>query len=93
MVKIRFDEAVLLLRDGVVVLDATGIRGRGVMVVVGPLGEVVGELEPRQIGRGIFKVDDNELLVLVLGLQKGRTLVIRADAQNVAVLCLCEGVR
>jgi hypothetical protein len=58
------------------------------VVVVGPLGEVVCELEAGHVGGGVLKVDDDELLVLVGGLQEGGVLVVRAEAEDVAVLGL-----
>lgn len=90
MVQVGFDEAILLLRRGVAALGAAGVGGGRVVIVVGPLGEVVCEFEPWQVGRGIFKIDDNELFVFILGLQEGRSLVVGADAEDIAVLSLCK---
>lgn len=92
MVEVGFDEAVLLLRRGIVALSAAGVRGGRVVVIVGPFGEVICELKSRQIGRGVFKVDDDKLLVFILRLQKRRLLVVGPNAEDVAVLCLCRGV-
>lgn len=71
MVEVGFDEAVLLLGCGIAALGAAGVRGSCVVVVVSPFGEVIGEFESRQVGRGVFKVNDDELFVLILGLQEG----------------------
>lgn len=60
------------------------------MVVVGPLGEVVCKFEPGEVGAGVFKINDDELFVLVFGLEQGRLLIIGADTEDVAVLCLCD---
>jgi hypothetical protein len=49
---------------------------------------VVCELEAGHVGGGVLKVDDDELLVLVGGLQEGGLLVVRAEAEDVAVLGL-----
>lgn len=70
VVYVALDEATLLLR-GRVGLHVAGVRGGGVVVVVGPLGEVVCELEAGEVGRGVFEVDDDELFVFVLGVQEG----------------------
>lgn len=87
MLHIGLDETALLLGCGVA-LSIAGIRGGRVMVIVRPLGEMVGELKPWQVGGSILKVDDDELLMFIFGLQEGRLLVVWADAENVAVLCL-----
>lgn len=36
------------------------------VVVVAPLGEVVGEFEAWEIGTGILEINDNQLFVLIL---------------------------
>ena len=87
VVDVGLDEAVLLLGRRVALLVA-GVRGDGVVVVVGPLGKVVGKLEAARVGGGILKVNDNQLLVLVGSLEKRRLFVVGTDTQNVAVLCL-----
>ena len=87
MVDVSLDEAVLLLRRRVQ-LRVARIGGGVRVVVVTPLREVVGELETRDVGRGVLEVDDDELLVLVGRLQKRRLLVIGPLAEDVAVLCL-----
>lgn len=87
MLDICLDEAFLLLNRGVA-LNAACERCVWVVVVVRPLGEVVRKLATRKVGRGVLEVDDDELLVLVLGLQKRGLLVICANTEDVAVLCL-----
>lgn len=87
MFHIRLHEPPLLLRTRVA-RDIAGPGAGGVVVVVGPLGEVVGELEPGQVGGGVLEVDDDELLMLVGGLEERGLLVIGADAEDVAVLGL-----
>ena len=52
---------------------------------------MVGELEPREVGRGVLEVDDDELLVLVGGLEERGGLVVGEDAEDVAILSLVEG--
>lgn len=89
VVQVGFDEAVLCIWVGVVALGAAGVGRRRVVVVVGPFGKVIGELKAGQIGGGVFEVDDDELLVLVLGLKEGRLLVIWANTKDVSVLGLC----
>jgi hypothetical protein len=87
VVDIRLDEAVLLLGRRVQ-RRVAGVGAGRVVVVVGPLGEVVCEFQPRRVGGGVLEVDDDELLVLVGGLEERGFLVVWADAEDVAVLCL-----
>lgn len=49
--------------------------------------KVIGELQARGIGGGIFEVDDNELLVLICR-QEQRRLCGRLHAKKVAILSL-----
>jgi hypothetical protein len=49
---------------------------------------VVGELEAGEVGARVLKVDDDQLLVLVGRVEQGRLLVVRPDAEDVAVLGL-----
>jgi hypothetical protein len=77
-----------LLIDARVALGAAGPWREWVMVVIRPLREVVGKLEPRYIGSRVLKVNDDELLVLVGWLEKGRLLVVGLEAEDVAVLGL-----
>lgn len=70
MVDVTPDEPVLLLRRRVH-RRVAHVGRRGVVVVVRPLGKVVGELERRQVGARVLEVDDDELLVLVGGLEEG----------------------
>lgn len=87
VVDVGLDEAALLLEGRVAARVAAPGRG-GVVVVVGPLGEVVGELQAGRVGGGVLEVDDDELLVLVGGLEERRLLVVGADAEDVSVLSL-----
>lgn len=91
MVDVRLDEAVLLLGGGVFG-GVAGVWDCGVMVVVGPFGEVVGELEAGGVGGGVLKVDDDELPVFVRRLEERGFLVVGADSEDVAVLGLEAGV-
>lgn len=68
MVDVGFDEALLLFRGRVTLLVA-GVRGDGIVVVVCPLSEVVGELEAGRVGCGVLEINDDKLLMLVSGLQ------------------------
>jgi hypothetical protein len=45
-------------------------RPLGVMVIVTPLRKMIGKFKAWEIGACIFEVDDNELLVLVLGVEE-----------------------
>ena len=87
VVDISAHEAGLFL-DGRVFRHVTGERVERVVVVVGPFGEVVCEFEAWQVGGGVLEVDDHELFVLVGGLEERGFLVVGADAEDVAVLCL-----
>lgn len=89
MVNISLDEPSLLFRRWVSFM-ATGVGVDRVVVVVCPFGKVIGKLEAGYIGGSIFKVNDDQLFVLVCGLKKRRLFVVRLDAQNVTVLCLCD---
>lgn len=87
MVNISFDESTLLLGRGIL----GGVASMGVdwmMVVVSPLGEMIGEFQPRGVGRGVLEVDDHQLLVFIRRLKEWRFLVVGKDAKNVAILCL-----
>lgn len=90
MVDVGLDGAALFLRGGVA-RRVAGVGTGGVVVVVGPFGEVVGELESGKVGRGVLEVDDDELLVLVGGLEERGGLVVGEDAEDVAVLSLGGG--
>ena len=48
-----------------------GVGLGGVVVVVAPFGEVVGEFHAGCVGRGVLEVDDDELAVLVVGEEEG----------------------
>ena len=87
MLDVRPEEPALLLFGGVEG-GVARVRGGRVVVVVRPLGEVVGELEPGRVGARVLEVDDDQLLVLVGRVEEGRFLVVRADAEDVAVLGL-----
>ena len=87
MVYVCLDEVALLLKARVTGYVA-GPCGLGVVIVVGPFGEVVGEFHTNGIGSSVLKVDDNKLFVLVGGLEERRFLIVGLEAENVAVLCL-----
>lgn len=69
MIDVSPDETTLLVGGGIPPLVARPWRC-GVVVVVRPFVEVVGELEATRVGACILKVDDDELLVLVGRLKK-----------------------
>lgn len=52
---------------------------------------MVRELKARNVGVGVFEVDDHQLLVLV-GWEQQRRFALRHHAENVAVLRLCAVV-
>jgi hypothetical protein len=58
-----------------------------VVIVVAPFGKVVGELETRRVCAGVFKVNDDELLVCVCG-QEERRFTRGENTEDVAVLSL-----
>ncbi len=58
MVDICSDKTILLLRSRIAARMA-GIGCYGVMVVVRPLGEVVGKLQADDVGGGVLEVDDD----------------------------------
>ncbi len=91
MVHVRFDGAALFLGRGVAGRVA-GVGAGGVVVVVGPFGEVVCEFEAGEVGGGVLEVDYYELFVFVGGLEEGGGLIVGADAEDVAVLSLRGGV-
>ena len=64
------------------------MRRDRVVVVVRPLGEVVGKLVAGCVWGGVLKVDDGELLMLVLRQEEWRGFVCGADPEDVAVLRL-----
>jgi hypothetical protein len=90
VVDISLDKPALLVRGGVIGRVARVRTGR-VVVVVGPLREVVGELEAARVGGCVLEVDDYELFVLVGGLEERGLLVVGAEAEDVAVLSLGLG--
>ena len=71
VVDVGVDEAALLFEVRVACWIA-GVRCDGGVVVVHPLGEVVGELETGRVGCCVLKVDDDQLLVLVGRLEERR---------------------
>ena len=91
MIHVRLDGAALFLGRGVA-RGVTGVRAGRVVVVVGPLGEVVCEFETREVGGRVLEVDYHELFVFVCGLEEGGGLVVWEDAEDVAVLGLRGGV-
>lgn len=90
MVDVGSDEALLLFESRVARTDVA-CKGRcRIVVVVCPFGEMVGEFKPGQIGRGIFKINDHKLFVLVLRLEKRGALIVWLYAQDIAVLSLSK---
>jgi hypothetical protein len=81
------EEAVLLF-GGRVGGRVAGVGGCGIVVVVRPFREVVGEFEAGEVGARVLKVDDDELLVLVGWLEERGFLVVRPDTEDVAILGL-----
>lgn len=69
MVDVSLDESVLLLWRRVPGVVAR-MRSDGVVVVVSPLAKVVGELETRCVSCCVLEIDNDELLVLVCGLEQ-----------------------
>ena len=80
------DEAALFLNGGEG-FGVADVRGGGVVVVVAPFRKVVCELEAGGIARGVFEVNDDELLVRV-GWQEEWGLGGGEEAEDVAVLSL-----
>lgn len=70
MVDVGLEISVLLLRGRVSRGLAEVCPNIGVVVVC-PLDEVVCELVAGQVSGGVFEVDDDELLVLIGGLEEG----------------------
>ena len=64
MIDVGADEIALLL-EGWVAFCFAGPGSVGVVVVVTPFCEVVGEFETGRVGGGVFEVDDYQLLVVV----------------------------
>lgn len=87
MVDVCPDEALLLLQRRIAV-GVAGIGHHRVVIVVHPLCEMVGKLVASRVGRCILEVNDNQLLMLVGGLQEGRFLIVWSDPENVAILRL-----
>lgn len=89
MVKIGLEETTLLIRRWIALRVAE--MGSGlVVIVVCPFCEMVGELQSGNVGGSIFKVYDDELLVLVCRLKKRRLLIIGPQAEDVSILSLRE---
>ena len=82
------DEAVLFFWAWVAGCVA-GVGLRGVVVVVAPFGEVVGEFHAGCVGRGVLEVDDDKLAMFVVG-EEERRLAGGLEAQKVAILSLYE---
>lgn len=87
MINICLDEAPLFL-DCRIAIRVTSIGCNGVVIIVSPFGEMVCKFEAYSIGSSVFKIDDNQLLMLVGGLKKRRFLVVGANSENVAILGL-----
>lgn len=62
------------------------------MVVVRPLRKVVRKFDARKISACVLKIDDDELLVLVGGLEQRRFFIVRSNSKDVAVLCLLRAL-
>lgn len=90
MIEVSADEAALFGGGGEG-FGVADVRGGGVVVVVAPFGEVVGEFEAGGVAGGVFEVDDNELLVCVGGEEEGG-FGGGEEAEDVAVLGLGEGL-
>jgi hypothetical protein len=90
VIDVGLEISVLLLRGRVSCRLAEVCADIGVVVVC-PLDEVVCELVAGQVSGGVFEVDDDQLLVLVGGLEEGGLLVIWLEAENVAILSLKGG--
>ena len=60
---------------------------RGVMIVIAPFCEMVCEFLSRNVCRGVFKVDYDQLLVLICRKQQWR-FTTGLNAQKIAILCL-----
>lgn len=69
MIDVSPDETTLLVGGGIPLLVARPWHC-GVMVIVRPFVEVVGEFEATRVRACILEVDDDELLVLVGRLKK-----------------------
>lgn len=78
MLDICLDEASLLFGSWVSLM-ATGVRADGIVVVVRPLSKVIGKFQAGYVGGGIFKVNDDQLLVLVGCLEQGGLFIIWLD--------------
>lgn len=92
MVHVGTDEPFLLFECWIVVCVACpGLLF--VVVVIAPFCEVVGEFKAGGVGGGVFKVDDNQLSVRVLGeKERGRFRSIFRlfgdETEDIAVLSL-----
>lgn len=86
VVYIALQEAPLLFGSGVS-MGMAEVRS-GVMVVVCPLNELIGEVVSWEVGPSVLEVDDNQLLVFVRRLQQRRFCIVGLEAKNVSVLGL-----
>ena len=69
VINIGRDEAALLVRVWIEI-RVTGVGICGIMIIVRPLRKVISELVTSHVGARIFKVNDDQLLVLVGGFQQ-----------------------
>jgi hypothetical protein len=69
VVDVCLDEVALLVWSRVAGCRA-GVRVDRVVVVVAPFCKVIGKVESGRVGSCVFKVNDDELLVLVGGLEE-----------------------
>lgn len=70
MIDVGPDKPALLVNVGILG-GVANMRVPRVMIVVCPFGEMVGKLKSWNVGTGILKINNNQLLVLVGGLKKG----------------------
>ena len=87
MIHVGLDEPPLLL-EGWILGSVANVWRNSVVIIVCPFGEVVGKLQADQVRPSILEIDDDQLFVLVGGLQQRRLLIVGPDAQDVAILSL-----
>lgn len=91
VINIGLDEAPLLVRLWVVGCVAA-IWFCSIVIVVSPFSEMIRKLQTPGVCGCVLKIDDDELLVLILGLQQRRLVVVGLHAENIAILCLSWSV-
>lgn len=87
MLDISLQEDLLLVRSRIPT-SVAGKRSNRIVIVVSPLGEVIGKLNAWRVRAGIFEINDDKLLVLVGRLQQRRLLVVWGNSKNVSILRL-----